>query len=178
MKSFFTTQTYFTLRFFISFSVILFLYGSAPSQISLDDIEKIQNKIKNAKLSSFEGPSGACPQSRHTHKVPNSIYIKKNPLEATEENLFIGQLLYNVVRHPLACKDCHGEKGNGNGAKWGGLDTPPRNFTCGITMDEIPDGQLFGIIRHGSPGTQMTAYDLLEDNEIWQLVLYIRQFAR
>ena len=39
-------------------------------------------------------------------------------------------------------------------------------------------GQLFGIIRHGSPGTQMTAYDLLEDNQIWQLVLYIRQFAR
>jgi hypothetical protein len=58
------------------------------------------------------------------------------------------------------------------------LDAPPRNFTCGTTMEKIPDGQLFGIIKFGSPGNKMFAYDLLEDDQIWQLVLYIRQFAK
>ena len=87
-------------------------------------------------------------------------------------------MLYHNVRGPLACKDCHGENGDGKGSKWGGLDYPPRNFTCLFTMEEIPDGQLFGVIKFGSPGTKMLAYDIFEDEQIWQLVLYIRQFAQ
>ncbi|NIP99686.1 MAG: cytochrome C, partial [Nitrospinaceae bacterium] len=42
---------------------------------------------------------------------------------------------------------------------------------------DIPDGQMFWIIKNGSPGTRMPAFGNLSDEQIWQLVLYIRQFA-
>lgn len=45
-------------------------------------------------------------------------------------------------------------------------------------MNGVPDGQLYGIIKKGSPGTAMPAFMNLKDKEIWQLVLYLREFAK
>jgi mono/diheme cytochrome c family protein len=44
-------------------------------------------------------------------------------------------------------------------------------------MNDIPDGQLFWIIRNGSKGTAMPAFKDLKDEQIWHLILYIRSFA-
>lgn len=54
----------------------------------------------------------------------------------------------------------------------------PRNFTCGATMKDIPDGQLFRIVKNGSPGTGMMSFAGLQDDQIWQLVHYIRSLAK
>ncbi len=59
-----------------------------------------------------------------------------------------------------------------------GLSPMPRNFTCSETMKEISDGQMFWIIRNGSPGTGMPAYKFLSEDEIWKLILYIRHFDK
>lgn len=45
-------------------------------------------------------------------------------------------------------------------------------------MDGIPDGQLFGIIKKDSPGTAMPSFMNLKEMEIWQRVLYLREFAK
>ena len=42
----------------------------------------------------------------------------------------------------------------------------------------LPDGQLFWIIRNGSPGTAMPGYGPLSDEQIWQLVLFVRSLSR
>gem|GEM_PF-1027574 len=178
MKLYFKDKPFLKPRFVLSILIIFCLGGSVPYRLAFEDTGKQNNRVNFRKQTSLQAPLGACPQTRYTHMVPPFLYNKKNPLTSTPENLFIGQLLYNVIRNPLACRDCHGEKGDGEGLKWAGLDTPPRNFTCKKTMKEIPDGQLFGVIKYGSPGTKMFAYDLLEDDQIWQLVLYIRQFAK
>jgi len=79
---------------------------------------------------------------------------------------------------PLACMNCHSTKGDGAGPLGGGLIPPPRNFTCGTTMKDIPDGQLFWIIKHGSPGTAMVGFSgQLTDEEIWTVIHYLRTFA-
>jgi mono/diheme cytochrome c family protein len=44
-------------------------------------------------------------------------------------------------------------------------------------VNGIPDGQLFWIIRHGSPDTAMPPSRNLNDQQVWQLVAYIRQLA-
>ncbi len=73
---------------------------------------------------------------------------------------------------------CHGIKGNGNGKLAVNLAPPPRNFTCAETMKEISDGQMFWIIKNGSGGTKMPAHkETLTDREIWQLILYIKNFS-
>ncbi|MDH5458255.1 MAG: c-type cytochrome, partial [Nitrospinota bacterium] len=79
---------------------------------------------------------------------------------------------------PITCKTCHGEKGDGIAESGFESTPPPRNFTCAETMEALPDGQLFWIIRNGSPKTSMFAFPSLSDEQVWQLIHYIRQFSQ
>ena len=45
-------------------------------------------------------------------------------------------------------------------------------------MKEIPDGQLFWVIKNGSHGTGMPAYPELTEKQIWQLVLHLRGLSQ
>lgn len=121
-------------------------------------------------------PPAECPQPRFTGKAPDDIYRLANPLEASRKQRRAGRELYGEGLQP-ACADCHGSKGEGNGPLAEQFDPRPRNFTCSETVNGIPDGQLYWIVRNGSPGTAMPAFDFLEDEEIWQLVLYLRSLA-
>ena len=130
----------------------------------------------------FVAPSfllaGNCPQPRYTKKAPSKIYKKVNPVDPSIENILVGKGLYEEKAKPLACKFCHGMKGDGRGSMSLGLNPLPRNFTCAKTIKDVPDGQLFWIIRNGSPGTGMPAFKKLEDKEIWQIILYLRKLAQ
>jgi len=120
----------------------------------------------------------SCPQPRFTKQAPPNIYKLKNPLESTPENLKKGKLLYQVKAKPLPCKNCHGLAGDGNGPMARGFNPPPRNFTCKKTIEDVQDGQLFWIIKNGSPGTGMLSYKGLKDEQIWQIILHLRQLAQ
>jgi mono/diheme cytochrome c family protein len=120
---------------------------------------------------------GNCPQLRVTAQAPEDVQRLKNPLQPTQQNLDAGESLFRVEAQPTACKICHGVSGNGFGMMAQGLNPPPRNFTCVETMHEIPDGQLFWIIKNGSPGTGMPAFSELSDVQVWQLIHHIRLFA-
>jgi mono/diheme cytochrome c family protein len=118
-----------------------------------------------------------CPQPRFTKKAPGNIYNLKNPLEATPKNLKKGKMLYQVRAKPMPCKHCHGASGDGRGPMARGFNPPPRDFTCTKTIKGVPDGQLFWIIKNGSPGTGMLAFKGLKDEQIWQILLYVRQLT-
>lgn len=124
------------------------------------------------------GALGTCPQVRKTRQAPPDIREMKNPLEPTPKNLKKGKILFLRKAKPLACKHCHGLKGDGKGYKAVNMIPPPRNFTCAETMEEITDGQMYWIIKNGSKDTEMQAYDKLKDTQIWQLVLYLREFVK
>jgi len=123
---------------------------------------------------------GICPQTRSTAEAPDAIAQLSNPLEPTRENRDRGEELFQGLAEPTPCKICHGSEGNGMGmmAQQSG-SVVPRNFTCKQTMDEISDGQMFWIITNGSPGTAMPSFKMfLSEKEIWQLILYIREFSK
>jgi len=123
--------------------------------------------------------SGICPQNRTTRSAPSRYVTKKNPQSDSPENVEAGKRLYYKDAKPTACSLCHGIRGNGNGRLARGLNPPPRNFTCAVLMDAISDGQLFWIIKNGSRGTAMPNHrETLSDKQIWQLIRFIRQFAR
>lgn len=121
--------------------------------------------------------AGGCPQPRFTENAPPDIYNRVNPLDPSMENILAGKALYEEKARPMACKLCHGIKGNGRGGMSMGVHPQPRNFTCEKTINDVPDGQLFWIISNGSPGTDMPAFEELEEEEIWQLIIYIRKLA-
>ena len=124
-----------------------------------------------------QNPPGLCPQERSTVKAPEDIYALKNPQKPTPERIEIGRKLYEKAANP-ACEMCHGIKGDGKGTLATQFQPRPRNFTCAPMLDEIPDGQFFWIIRHGSPDTAMPGYKKLSDRSIWRIILYLRTLGK
>ncbi len=121
---------------------------------------------------------GICPEARGTREAPAEDLRRANPFPASREHLERGRRLYFEEARPTPCRLCHGAYGRGDGRLSKGLTPPPRNFTCRDTMHKLSDGQLFWIIRNGSPGTGMPAHKhTLKDEDIWRLILYIRRFA-
>jgi len=123
-------------------------------------------------------PPGECPQPRFTGKAPEEYYSRKNPFEANDRNLKAGERLYAGGKKSIGCAICHGKKGDGKGELASQFVPRPRNFACAQTVNDIPDGQLFWIIRFGSPGTSMPAHEELGDEQVWQLVLHLRKLAK
>ncbi len=139
---------------------------------------KAAPQVAQATPSADGKPLGVCPQPRKTAKAPGEYRKMTNPLPSSTSHLKAGETLFQQSAKPLACAQCHGPQGDGNGVLGAALVPPPRNFTCGSMMDDISDGQLYWIIKNGSMGTGMMAFSGLSDDEAWQLVHYIRSLAR
>ncbi len=78
------------------------------------------------------------------------------------------------------CVLCHGISGKGDGPA-AHMHEPhlPRNFTDCAFQKEREDGELFWIIKNGSPGTGMQRLipTMLTEEEGWKIVAYIRSFC-
>ena len=115
--------------------------------------------------------AGKCPQPRKTKSAPAGISKNDMTRKANKAN---GKLLYHEKAKPVACKMCHGDRGRGDGKLSKALKTPPRDFTCKETMKKVSAGQMFWIIKRGSPGSGMAPMNL-KDKEIWDVIKYIRE---
>jgi mono/diheme cytochrome c family protein len=124
------------------------------------------------------GKGAACVQPRKTAKAPDEFLARTNPVASSAGAITAGKALFIKTAQPVACAMCHGEQGDGNGLMGAALVPAPRNFTCGAMMKDIPDGQLFWIIKNGSSGTGMMAFPGLSDDQVWQLIHYIRSLAK
>jgi len=133
-----------------------------------------------AVLMSFPGSAFAveCPQTRKTATAPQEFLTLQNPLPLNDTALKAGENLFQNRAKPIACKFCHGTEGDGKSDPDFESSPPPRNFTCKETMGKLPDGQLFWVIKNGSKNTSMFAFSGLSDNQIWQLVHYVRSLGK
>ncbi|MCO6498524.1 MAG: FTR1 family protein [Chitinophagaceae bacterium] len=80
-----------------------------------------------------------------------------------------GQTLYSIH-----CKDCHGDKGDGNGILAKDQDPRPTNFLGAELYSKFSPYQGFNTIRLGVRGTSMRGYPELSDKEVWDLAFYIK----
>ncbi|HEU4890890.1 MAG TPA: PQQ-dependent dehydrogenase, methanol/ethanol family [Vicinamibacterales bacterium] len=87
-----------------------------------------------------------------------------NPLAGNPAAIQAGTRLFDSF-----CADCHGGNGIGNN-KGPALNT-------GSFKHGGDDAGLFRTIKNGIPGTEMDANANVPDNQIWQLVAYIRSLA-
>ncbi len=156
-------------RVFIFVAFVL-LAGCAPtaSSPSAANAEEVVSQTTS---------SGECPQPRKTPGAPSHLLTKKNP-HTSSAAVRDGKELYHKTSKPFTCETCHGVKGDGLGDP-GFKSTPAaRNFTCKATMGSLSDGQLFWVIKKGSPATSMPGFGgNLSDDDIWKLVSYLRTFA-
>lgn len=127
---------------------------------------------------SAQAAPAECPQPRFTGKAPQEYYTRVNPLASGNASTRAAEAIFQGDAGSANCALCHGKRGNGKGPLSGQYDPPPRNFACAQTINGVPDGQLFWIIRFGSPGTGMPPHPSLKDDEVWQMVSYLRQLAK
>lgn len=116
-----------------------------------------------------------CPQPRFTEAAPAEYLARKNPVTVDAAR---GKRLFEGDADSVSCATCHGVRGDGRGELSRLFTPPPRNFACARTVRDVPDGQLFWIIRFGSPGTSMPPHAKFKDEDIWQLVHHLRTLAR
>lgn len=99
----------------------------------------------------------------------------KSPLPNSQEIVAKGKPIYDGKG---GCFNCHGTDGGGNGPAAAKMDPAPRNFQHHGFWRHRTEGEIFGVIKHGSPGTGMIGFgQVLSDEEIWTLIQYERTFT-
>ena len=97
----------------------------------------------------------------------------KNPVVASPESLAMGQQVYR-----RQCAPCHGLSGEGGP----GNDLIPAapNLTDDTWDHGSTDGEIFDNIKNGvAPDFNMVPFkDKLKDDEIWNVVNYLRSIAK
>ena len=96
---------------------------------------------------------------------------KVNPVKATAESLAKGKKTYAID-----CAMCHGENGDGKGDLAADLKNVT-DFTAPDALKSRADGELFTIIRKGK-GDMPPEGDRAKSDDVWNLVNYIRSFAK
>jgi mono/diheme cytochrome c family protein len=93
-----------------------------------------------------------------------------NPVVASKENIHAGQRNFTSY-----CMVCHGLDGQNTGVPFADKMSPPVPMLSAKSVQDYTDGQLHWIIQNGiAPSGMPAAKEVFRDEEIWQLVLYIR----
>ena len=98
----------------------------------------------------------------------------KNPVKSSAESIEAGKTTYNKY-----CKFCHNEGGTGNGAL-APKDTHPPSLIDATWDHGSTDGEIFTNIKNGvAPEFNMVPFkDKLKDDDIWNVVNYIRSIKK
>lgn len=96
-----------------------------------------------------------------------------NPVPVSDEVLLEGERIYQTKG---TCFTCHGTAGRGDGPAGLELNPRPRNFTNPRFHELRTDGEMFWVIRNGSPGTRMFSYSpsVITEEEAWKVIHFLR----
>lgn len=119
--------------------------------------------------SSIWGQAQAPSQSQPEYKIPPEAAARQNPVKPTPEGLAKAKKIYGID-----CAMCHGNNGDGKGdMEMKGVP----DFTDPAALKNRTDGELFYIIEKGK-GDMPPEGSRAKDEDLWNLVNYVRSFAR
>ena len=104
--------------------------------------------------------------------VPDSAKNTKNPITNDVESQNSGKVLWGTH-----CKSCHGAKGLGDGPKAETLKTEPGDFSKNIFQSQT-DGAIFYKISTGKDDMPSFKKKITDQEDIWNLVNYVRTFKK
>ena len=104
--------------------------------------------------------------------VPEKDAAKKNPLKADANSLKEGKALWSKN-----CQSCHGKNGAGDGPKAAQLKTEPESFVS-AEVQKQSDGSFFYKISNGRGDMPSFKKKLEGDDDVWNLVNYVRTFKK
>ncbi|GJL69103.1 MAG: hypothetical protein NPIRA06_17380 [Nitrospirales bacterium] len=99
----------------------------------------------------------------------------KSPLPSSPETVEQGKTIYEGKG---TCVNCHGVNGRGDGPGAATLNPSPRVFRSHGFWRHRSEGEIFWVIKYGSPGTGMIPFGgMLSDEEIWTVMQYEQSFS-
>jgi mono/diheme cytochrome c family protein len=94
----------------------------------------------------------------------------KNPVPANQGNIDAGRQVFGYY-----CVECHGRDGQNTGVPFATRVDPPIPSMVSAEVQAYTDGQLKWIIDNGIfPSGMPASKGMLSDQEVWQIVLYLR----
>ena len=97
----------------------------------------------------------------------------KNPVAATPDSVAAGKQVYTRY-----CAVCHGVSARGGSGS--DISAPAPDLTDSDWKHGSSDGEIFDVIKNGvPPDLNMEPWgDRIKDNDIWNVVNYIRSLAK
>ena len=105
-------------------------------------------------------------------KIPPEDAAKVNPVKPTAESLAKGKKMYGYD-----CAMCHGKDGDGKGD----MASDYKNVTDFTNPDALKnrtDGELFYITRNGKGDNMPPEGDRAKNEDIWNMVNYVKSFKK
>ncbi len=99
--------------------------------------------------------------------------VAKNPVKPTVKSLARAKELYGQE-----CSICHGDNGDGKTDLAKDMGVTPGDWTDPKTLAGKQDGELFNSIRNGKGKMPPEAEGRAKNDEVWNLILYIRGMAK
>jgi high-affinity iron transporter len=112
-------------------------------------------------LTACRGPDSDLPAAYRRVDVPEARLVSPEAL-ASGRALFVAN-----------CTLCHGERGDGRGARNSGFAKAPASFTDPAWRRGATPRRVFFAIREGVHGTPMPSWEWLNEDETWDLVAYV-----
>jgi mono/diheme cytochrome c family protein len=112
------------------------------------------------------------PKALPAYKIPPEAAAKQNPVKPGAESLAKGKKLYGYD-----CAMCHGKGGDGKGDMASDIKNVT-DFTNPEALKKRTDGELFYITRNGKGDDMPPEGDRAKDDDVWNLVNYIRSFVK
>jgi mono/diheme cytochrome c family protein len=99
----------------------------------------------------------------------------QSPLPSSPDIVEKGKVIYEGKG---GCFNCHGASGRGDGPGAATLNPRPRVFRSHGFWRHRSEGEIFWVIKYGSPGTAMIPFGgMLSDEEIWTVMQYEQSFS-
>ncbi len=95
-----------------------------------------------------------------------------NPVKPTPESQAHAKTTFGYD-----CAMCHGTNGNGKGDLVADMHLSMKDLTDPDTLKNVSDGELFYLIKNGK-GKMPGEGDRAKDNDIWNLVIYVRSLQK
>jgi mono/diheme cytochrome c family protein len=106
------------------------------------------------------------------YKIPPEAIKQVNPTKPTPAGMAQAKKTYGYD-----CAMCHGADGGGKGELVESMKLKIPDFRDPASFKDVTDGELFYIIKNGK-GDMPAEKDRAKDDAIWNLVNYIRSFAK
>lgn len=105
-------------------------------------------------------------------KIPPEALKVVNPVKPTAPSIAAGKKKYGYD-----CAMCHGIDGDGKGDLAVDMKLKMIDYRDPVTLKSVTDGEMFYVIKNGN-GQMPSEADRLKDDDIWNMVNYIRSIPK